>query len=196
MWLMVEPYLWSCTFHFLREEFSIIDSGTTVHLHTNHHPKTSFLRLSEWNLDQKEDPTISRSVRLLNVTYGGSLSMILHFLFIERRVVKKKLHLLTCRSLRIYTCRRVNRSGLRTHFFFQFLINNSIDIDEVSMSATRPKHKYDQTRDHEYIKWERAGGCLQLNDKTWPLQDLLQLFPISARVQESHVGWPFHIELQ
>ena len=44
--------------------------------------------------------------------------------------------------------------------------------NKVSMSATRPKHKYDQTRDHEYnIKWERAGGCLQLNHKTLPLQD-------------------------
>ena len=64
--------------------------------------------------------------------------MIFHFLFIERRVVKKN-----------YTCWRVDRSGcapadvsiaqdvhlptcqsLRTHFFFQFqlLLNNSIDL--------------------------------------------------------------------
>ena len=64
-----------------------MSSGRTFYLPSNYRQTTSILRLSEWNLDQREGHTISRSMWLLNVTYGGALSMILHFLFFKRRVL-------------------------------------------------------------------------------------------------------------
>ena len=64
-----------------------MNSGRTLYLPTNDRQTTSILRLSEWNIDQREDLTISRSMWLLNVTYGGALSMILHFLFFKSRVL-------------------------------------------------------------------------------------------------------------
>ena len=47
------------------------------------------------------------------------------------------------------------------------------------MSVTRPKHKYDQTREHEYDKTERVGG------KCAPCS-FTEVFLKSSQLQESH----------
>ena len=47
------------------------------------------------------------------------------------------------------------------------------------MSVTRPKHKYDQTREHEYDKTERVGGkCAPCSFK--------EVFLKCSQLQESH----------
>ena len=47
------------------------------------------------------------------------------------------------------------------------------------MSVTRPKHKYDQTREHEYDKTGRVGG------KCAPCS-FTEVFLKSSQLQESH----------